>query len=528
MDRSQQGSPAAWSPRPSLYAMDEPSNVAVDIHEDTNPSSRRSLLARDAGHLEELKMAAEEEGYEHYEDDPGHAGTDQQPEDTHSRPTDTAVSSEPGSRLQVKPMRSKKRGDKKNAAAFMKSWLRIEATGSSRVLHADKYKLTQKLGIQTRDLRLLDPHMATTYPSAILCRDKSIVVNLEHIKAIITTDSVLVVNHEEDSTTKFIAELKQRLAHPGLAGSKSFASMGDLQRAAAAAAPPMMLAGNGAPGVMPGNITGLSAMLPFELRALEVCLDEVASEFDMLTTELEASAYPALDALATKVTSPHLECVRRIKNRLVRLTTRVQTVREVVEKFLDDDEDMHDLNLTANLERERERQVSALDLDLPLGGAEPGAYAASAADSSSQQDPNLGKLSIKSMVSSLSTNSSIVENEVAEVEMLLEAYFMHFDNTYNRLQNLNEYIKDTEDMVNIKLDQHRNQLITTDLILTAFTCAMAMVTTIAGIFGMNLDSGLQEVEGVFVQVTVASCVGAVGMFALFVIWAWRYGLLVFA
>jgi magnesium transporter len=37
----------------------------------------------------------------------------------------------------------------------------------------------------------------------------------------------------------------------------------------------------------------------------------------------------------------------------VRLTTRVETVREVLEKFLDDDEDMHDLNLTANEVNER-------------------------------------------------------------------------------------------------------------------------------------------------------------------------------
>jgi hypothetical protein len=28
--------------------------------------------------------------------------------------------------------------------------------------------------------------------------------------------------------------------------------------------------------------------------------------------------------------------------------------------------------------------------------------------------------------------SSIEEEEIAEVEMLLEAYFMHVDNTYNR------------------------------------------------------------------------------------------------
>lgn len=47
--------------------------------------------------------------------------------------------------------------------------------------------------------------------------------------------------------------------------------------------------------------SGLSAQLPFELRALEVCLDELASEYDALTTELEATAYPALDSLANKV-----------------------------------------------------------------------------------------------------------------------------------------------------------------------------------------------------------------------------------
>ncbi len=45
--------------------------------------------------------------------------------------------------------------------------------------------------------------------------------------------------------------------------------------------------------------------------------------------------------------------------------------------------------------------------------------------------------------------------------------------------------------MNIKLDQHRNQLITTDLVITALTCSMAMITTVSGIFGMNLDSGLQ-------------------------------------
>lgn len=34
--------------------------------------------------------------------------------------------------------------------------------------------------------------------------------------------------------------------------------------------------------------------------------------------------------------------------------------------------------------------------------------------------------------------------DVQEVEMVLETYFMHIDNTYNKLQTLTEYIDDTE------------------------------------------------------------------------------------
>ena len=36
------------------------------------------------------------------------------------------------------------------------------------------------------------------------------------------------------------------------------------------------------------------------------------------------------------------------------------------------------------------------------------------------------------------------EDEIAEVEMILETYFMSVDNTFNKLQTLCEYIDDTE------------------------------------------------------------------------------------
>ena len=76
------------------------------------------------------------------------------------------------------------------------------------------------------------------------------------LQAIITTKFMLVVNPEEDSSVKFIGVLKERLASPGHGMGKSVQSMGDLQKA-------------GTSGLM------ADMDLPFELRALEICLDEV-------------------------------------------------------------------------------------------------------------------------------------------------------------------------------------------------------------------------------------------------------------
>ena len=66
-------------------------------------------------------------------------------------------------------------------------------------MQADKHAITQQLGVQLRDLRLLDPQLHFSYPSALLCRDKALVVNLEHIKCIITKDEVLILNADEEN-----------------------------------------------------------------------------------------------------------------------------------------------------------------------------------------------------------------------------------------------------------------------------------------------------------------------------------------
>jgi hypothetical protein len=51
--------------------------------------------------------------------------------------------------------------------------------------------------------------------------------------------------------------------------------------------------------------------------------------------------------LRLQVTTLLLDKMRRIKNRMVRLKTRVETIRELLEKFLEDEGDMKSMNLTA-------------------------------------------------------------------------------------------------------------------------------------------------------------------------------------
>lgn len=117
----------------------------------------------------------------------------------------------------------------------------------------------QQFGIQPRDLRLLDLLVATSYPSAILSRDSAIVVNLERFKCIITTDVVLLpAALFSEGPDAFLEELQQRLRTSGNApGNRG------LQECAPGQVP------------RPDQPRAAGSDLPFELCALEVCLEAV-------------------------------------------------------------------------------------------------------------------------------------------------------------------------------------------------------------------------------------------------------------
>lgn len=118
---------------------------------------------------------------------------------------------------------------------------------------------------------------------------------------------------------------------------------------------------------------------------------------------------------------------------------------------------------------------------------------------------------------SLSDTETADDEDLQEVEMLLEAYFMQLDNTLNRLQTLCEYIDDTEDYINIEQDKHRNKLLQLEILMSAGTFTLAFVAVISGIFGMNLKNGNEDNNTSFILVSTLSCLGAVGIFFLLII-----------
>ncbi|KAK7854764.1 magnesium transporter mrs2-2 [Quercus suber] len=395
---------------------------------------------------------------------------------------------------------------KKNQSA--RSWILLDSRGEGTNLDVDKYAIMHRVHIHARDLRILDPLLS--YPSTILGRDKAIVLNLEHIKAIITAEEVLLRDPSDENVIPVVEELQRRLPP-------------------ANAIPQGLGDGKEYPGGQYDIDAGEEDESPFEFRALEVALEAICSFLAARTTELETDAYPALDELTSKefkgriikgvvlthgtgqfmilhISSRNLDRVRKLKSAMTRLTARVQKVRDELEQLLDDDDDMADLYLSRKL----------AGTSSPVSGSGAANWFAAS--------PTIGsKISRASRASVVTVRGD--ENDVEELEMLLEAYFMQIDGTLNKLTTLREYIDDTEDYINIQLDNHRNQLIQLELFLSSGTVCLSIYSLVAGIFGMNIPYTWNNNHGyMFKWVIIVSGAICASLFILIISYARYKGL----
>ncbi|KAL2332504.1 hypothetical protein Fmac_020085 [Flemingia macrophylla] len=305
----------------------------------------------------------------------------------------------------------------------VKSWMVVSETGHAHLEDVGKLSIMRRTGLPARDLRVLDPMLS--HSSSILGRERAIVVNLEHVKAIITASEVLIINSSNPFFQTFLQHLHTRLTNQtpspkstGMYGNDSFQSGKDSGNGS-----PVTISGDSvafhSPKISADDVTGTQApppkQLPFEFRALETCIESACKCLEFETSTLEKEAYPALDELTSQLSTLNLERVRQIKSRLVALSGRVQKIADELEHLLDDDNDMAEMYLTQKLNGRLLEQTSS---------REGYNYEFEEND---QSDESYSERFDKFPYHKL---------DVEELEMLLEAYFAQTNGILQRLSSV--------------------------------------------------------------------------------------------
>ena len=430
-------------------------------------------------------------------------------------------------------------------------------------MHVDKRALISRVGlsIPIRDMRLLD-HSLAIGDSIILVRENAIITSLEHVRLIIMHDKVLIPREgveQSELAGRFVDVLDEAIQE----WFDQKAHFEERLLRQTLYVPP--LGGEGVPGSSeePGagherydETSSMSDVaqdvepLPFELVVLEAALKEVINSISIKMADIEQVTMPAMDALMKSVTPNNLECVRKVKTRLQRITGRCEAVRDELERFLQDDEDMDRMCLTRKKEIEDELIMMRRDTmsmhsssgtDLAGGnninqsanGILEDHETAGVSASTSVGAMNIpsraqrtvavpvaislshrrGFLTRQSMsfnprdtsvapkspalVGNANGNGGMAnqppeeDNEAdadahLEVENLLESYFMQVDSMHDKLVGLGAYIEDSEELLQFELDSSRNRLIRFEVILTVATFAIMPFNIVSGMLGENL------------------------------------------
>ncbi|KAF7850223.1 hypothetical protein BT93_L5732 [Corymbia citriodora subsp. variegata] len=390
----------------------------------------------------------------------------------------------------------------------IKTWLVVDSMGQAQHVNVGKHLIRQQTGLSARDLRILDPSLS--YPSTVTGRERAVVIKLEHIKGVITAKDVWLLNSKDPAVAPFVEEFKRRCSHHHQANAVKVnrSSGGEEQSEEAVHQIFEATQGEGLHSRDVKQQHDTSETLPFEFVALEACLEAACSSLDDEANALEQETNPALEKLISTISTRHLEPVRQIKARLVLLTGRVQKIRNEIEHLLEDDGDMAEMYLTRKLQQNEKDKSSSSSIseeedelhepdeernhegDYRITPDESSSSPRSSLDDNEKAGGVKGSKSHGSLSVSKRFGGSNKHLDVAELEMLLEAYFVQLDGTLNELFALREYIQDTEDYVNIMLDDKQNNLLQMGVVISTATIFITMFIVVTEIFNMKIGTYL--------------------------------------
>ncbi|XP_010493513.1 PREDICTED: magnesium transporter MRS2-11, chloroplastic-like [Camelina sativa] len=233
------------------------------------------------------------------------------------------------------------------------------------------------------------------------------------------------------------------------------------------------------PRLNPRSMNGGPSM-PFELEAVESALISRIQRLEQRLMDIEPRVQALLEVLPNRLTAdiglPILEELRISKQRLVELGSRAGALRQMLLDLL---EDPHEIRRICIMGRNCTLRRGDDDLECTLP-----------------------------------SEKLIAEEEEEEIKMLLENYLQRCESCHGQAERLLDSAKEMEDSIAVNLSSRRLEVSRFELLLQVGTFCVAVGALIAGIFGMNLRSYLEEQASAFWPTTGGIIIGAAVAFFL--------------
>jgi len=208
------------------------------------------------------------------------------------------------------------------------------------------------------------------------------------------------------------------------------------------------------------NLKTRSCGLPYEFRALESIFISVVSALEAEMVFIRNLVGGLLAELEDDINHDKFKRLLHYSRRLTSFQNRVKLVQAAFEEVLEQDEDLAAMYLT-DRKNGVPRQLS----------------------------------------------------DHEELELLLETFSKQVEEMVNEAENIHGNVQSTQEIVELILDSNRNALLALDLKVSIATMGIGMGALIAGLFGMNLTSHMEELPFAFAGMSVASA-----FIALLVAW----------
>ncbi|KAF5931101.1 hypothetical protein HYC85_031974 [Camellia sinensis] len=194
--------------------------------------------------------------------------------------------------------------------------------------------------------------------------------------------------------------------------------------------------------------------MPFVIEVVEAALNSRTQRLERRLMDLEPRVQALLEVLPNRQTADILEQLRISKQTLVELGSRAGALKQMLLDIL---EDPHEI-----------RRICVMGRNCTL------------------------KKGSDDMECSVPLEKQIAEEEEEEIEMLLENYLQRCESCHGQAERLLDSAKEMEDSIAVNLSARRLELSRVELLLQVGTFCVGVGALVAGIFGMNLKSYLEE------------------------------------